>query len=101
MDSNNLKKQLLRLCHESPSFRRKLAAEVQGMSRVARLARVAGIDDDYMSWQALNKLSDQAPRVLTLLRDLGEDLEDWQEHKIQLAAEYLDAVHDSLAYGRP
>lgn len=97
MQAKDFKKRLLRLCRESPEFRRRLAKEVRV---VAAESRTAGIDDDYMSWQALHKLADQAPRILEMLRDLGEDLEDWQEHKIQLAAEYLDAVHDSLAYGR-
>lgn len=98
MPSTDLKSRLLQLCEKEPEIRRKLAAEVR---RLNSRRRVAGIDDDYMSWQALHKLADQAPKILEMLRDLGEDLEDWQEHKIQLAAEYLDSVHDSLAYGRP
>lgn len=97
MHTTDLQGRLLRLCQEHPDFRRRLAREI--LSLVDR-RKVAGIDDDYLSWQALHKMADQAPKVLEMLRDLGEDLETWQEHKIQMAAEYLDAVHDSLAYGR-
>ena len=91
MDHTHFTKAVRELCKRRPDFRKKLAAEV--------LRVEASIDDDYMSWQALLKVVDQAPAILKMLREGGEDLEDWQETKIQLAAEYLDAVHDSLAYG--
>jgi len=89
MDHTNFKTAIRDLCKRRPDFRKKLAAEVR---------REGSIHDDYMSWQALLKVVDRAPDILDMLRDSGEDLEDWQETKIQLAAEYLDAVYDSLAY---
>jgi hypothetical protein len=89
MDHTDFKAAIRDLCERRPDFRKKLAAEVR---------REAGIHDDYMSWQALLKVIDRAPDILEMLRDSGEDLEDWQETKIQLAAEYLDAVYDSMSY---
>ena len=97
MDHTDLKKALRELCQRRPDFRKKLAAEVRAGHVVGD--KHAGIDDDYMSWQALLKAADRAPQILQMLRDKGEDLEDWQETKVQLAAEYLDAVYDSLTYG--
>jgi hypothetical protein len=91
MDHTDFKTAIRELCEKRPDFRKKLAAEVRSI-------REAGIHEDYMSWQALLKVIDRAPDILEMLRDSGEDLEDWQETKIQLAAEYLDAVYDSLAY---
>lgn len=95
MNHTNFKRDLRELCKRRPDFRKKLAAEV----RIVGRAKSAAIHDDYMSWQALLKVTDQAPAILEMLGETGEDLEDWQETKIQLAAEYLDAVYDSLAYG--
>jgi len=92
MDDTDFKKALRELCERRPDFRKKLAAEV-------KTVREATIHDDYMSWQALHKLTDRAPQILKLLTEKGDDLEDWQETKVQLAAEYLDAVYDSLAFG--
>lgn len=92
MNHTDFQTALRGLCQEHPDFRKKLAAEV-------RQIREATIHDDYMSWQALLKVTDRAPQILEMLRENGEDLEDWQETKVQLAAEYLDAVYDSLAYG--
>lgn len=90
MDHTRFKKAILELCERRPDFRKKLAAQMR---------REGAIHDDYMSWQALLKVTDRAPEILEMLNESGEDLEDWQETKIQLAAEYLDAVYDSLAYG--
>ena len=88
MDNTNIKKALKSLCDRNPEIRKKLA----------RALREATIHDDYMSWQALLKMKDRVPQILERLTETGDDLEDWQETKIQLAAEYLDAVYDSLMY---
>jgi hypothetical protein len=97
MDHTEFTKRIRELCERRPDFRKKLAAEVRAESGMGD--KRASIDDDYMSWQALHKVTDRAPQILELLRETGEDLEDWQEFKVQLAAEYLDAVYDSLYYG--
>lgn len=88
MNNTTLKKALKDLCDRNPGFRKKLA----------RALHKATIHDDYMSWQALLKMKDRVPQILERLTETGEDLEDWQETKIQLASEYLDAVYDSLMY---
>jgi hypothetical protein len=89
MDHTDFQTAIRELCERRPDFRKKLAAQVR---------HEAAIHDDYMSWQALLKVIDRAPDILEMLRNSGDDLEDWQETKIQLAAEYLDAVYDSLAF---
>jgi hypothetical protein len=96
MDHTDFKTAIRDLCEKRPDFRKKLAAEVRPVREAA--IHEAAIHEDYMSWQALLKVIDLAPDILEMLRDSGEDLEEWQEMKIQLAAEYLDAVYDSLAY---
>lgn len=90
MDQTDFKKGIRELCERRPDFRKKLAAE---------LKKTADIYDDYMSWEALHRMADQAPKLLELLQKNGEDLEDWQEFKILTAAEYIDAVYDSFVYG--
>ena len=90
MDQTDFEKEIRELCEQRPDFRQKLAAE---------LRKTADIYDDYMSWEALHKLADQAPKLLELLQKNGEDLEDWQEYKILMAADYIDAVFDSFIYG--
>ena len=50
-----------------------------------------------MIWQSLQKLMERAPEVLEMVRD-DPDIEDWQEFNINLAAEHLDAVYDSLKF---
>jgi hypothetical protein len=62
----------------------------------ARIAtRPASQGRDYRLWQALCRIADEAPEILEMVRS-GEDLEPWQEHRLELAAEYIDSVHDSL-----
>lgn len=97
MPLTDLEKRIIRLSQEQPEFRQKFAKEIR---KDLQRRRQASIDDDELSWEALHRLADQAPRILQMLRDLGEDLESWQEDNIQIAAEYIDAVHDSLAYRR-
>ena len=82
---------LLRLCRENPEFQKRMAQEIGTKKRAA-------VDRDYMVWQSLQKVMDLAPQVLELVRADLDGLEDWQEYKINLAAEYLDAVYDSLKY---
>jgi len=82
---------LLRLCREDQEFQRRLAAELGR-------TKLAAVDREYMVWQSLQKIMDLTPKVLDMARADLDGLEDWQEYKLNLAAEYLDAVHDSLKY---
>jgi hypothetical protein len=91
MHATDVTSALLRLCRDHPEFRWKLAAEIGS-------SRIAAVDREYMVWQSLHKIMDLAPRILEMARADLDELEDWQEYKVNLAAEYLDAVHDSLKY---
>jgi len=64
--------------------------------KVAAVRSTAAHGRDYRIWQALCRIADEAPEILEMVR-AGEDLEAWQETRIELAAEYVDSVHDSLS----
>jgi hypothetical protein len=83
---------LRRVLSRNPEFRKKLAHEL----REARSKRGA-LDRDYMVWQSLHKLTERAPQILDLMRSEPEDVETWHERNVNLAAEYIDAVFDSLS----
>ena len=95
MDHTNLSHALRSVLQDRPEFRQKLATALRDVSIEKR-----AVDHDYWLWQSLAKLSDHAPHILEIVRSEPEHLSDWHEHKINLAAEYLDAVYDSLQCGR-
>ena len=84
----------MRLCGQHPGLREKLGAEVRTAARRTATREQPG----YMVWQSLQKMSDRVPELTAMVNDDADELEEWQEHKIVLAAEYLDAVYDSLRY---
>lgn len=91
MDSTELRKALARLCRDRPDFREKLARETLAVKIAAR-------EPGYMVWQSLRKMLDRLPELTAMVHDDADELEEWQQHKITMAAEYLDAVYDSLRY---
>jgi len=84
----------VRLCREHPGFREKLGAEVRGESRRVTARQEPG----YMVWQSLQKMMDRVPELAAMVHDDADELEDWQQAKLIMAAEYIDAVYDSLRY---
>ena len=91
MDNTELRGALAHLCRERPRFREKLARE-------ALVVKIAEQDPGYMVWQSLRTLMDRLPELIAMIQDDADELEGWQQHKITLAAEYVDAVYDSLKY---
>jgi hypothetical protein len=93
MDHQKFRQALSGLLTRHPQLRRRFQATL----RADHLAkRVAAVDRHYLVWQSLQKLEELSPVALELIRDNTEDLEPWHEHKINLAAEYLEAVVDAL-----
>lgn len=93
MENTELKEALRSLCRKRPGLREKLAAEVARDRRV-----LASMEPGYLVWQALHKMMDRVPELAALVHDDADELEEWQQHKIIMAAEYLDAVYDALRY---
>lgn len=93
MKDPNLVRALRAVLSKHPGFRREFVAKVKDQT-----PKSAAVDMDYAVWQSLQKLSERAPFVLDLLREEPDALEDWQIAKINLAAEYLDAVYDALKF---
>lgn len=60
--------------------------------------KVASREPGYMVWQSLRKMLDRLPELVAMVHDDADELEEWQQHKITMAAEYVDAVYDSLKY---
>lgn len=86
----------MRLCEERPELRKKLAAELVRQHRP--VVKTADVEDNYMVLRSLMKMSERAPEILELIGSDASNLEDWQEFKINLAAEYLDSVYDSIRF---
>ena len=61
-------------------------------------AKVGGADANYLILQSLMKIGERGPQILEMIGADADELEDWQEFKIHMAAEHLDAVYDSLRY---
>lgn len=95
MHDTRFKKALLRLCKQRPELRKKLAVE---MARSKPVRKTADRDHNYMALRSLMKISERAPDILDMLAGNVDELEDWQEYKLHLAAEYIDAVFDSIRY---
>lgn len=91
MDNTEFRKALARLCRTRPVLREKLAKQVL-------LVKIAERDSGYMVWQSLRKMMDRLPELIAMIQDDADELEEWQQHKITMAAEYIDAVYDSLKY---
>jgi len=86
-----MRRALGRLCRDRPDFREKLA-------RQALVVKIAERDAGYMVWQSLRKMLDRLPELVAMIQDDADELEEWQQYKITMAAEYVDAVYDSLKY---
>lgn len=86
----------MRLCEQRPELRKKLAVELARSSKPSR--KFANHDRNYMVVRSLMKMSERAPDILDMIGANADELEDWQEFKINLAAEYLDAVYDSIRF---
>lgn len=71
---------------------------VRSSARRKVAAKKTSNDQNYMVMRSLLRLADQAPEILEMIDGDASELEDWQEFKINLAAEYIDAVFDSLRY---
>jgi hypothetical protein len=54
---------------------------------------------NYMAVQSLQKLVELSPRLLKAIEVDPSLLEDWQEFKINTAAEAMSAVYDSMRFG--
>ena len=84
----------MRLCEKRPELRKKLAVELARKP----LRKKASADANYMVVRSLLKLSERAPEILDMIDGEADELEDWQHFKLNLAAEYIDAVYDSIRY---
>lgn len=99
MHDTEFRKALVRLCRKHPELRKKMAAELARNPKPAKdSTKVAGAEQNYMIVQSLMKIGERGPQILELIGADADELEDWQEFKIHIAAEYLDAVYDSLRY---
>lgn len=86
----------MRLCEEHPELRKKLGAELVRMKEAALRKKKA--HDEYMVMRSLMKLADRVPDITRMIGSNPDELEDWQEFKINQAAEALDSVFDSLYF---
>jgi len=48
--------------------------------------------------ETIEALVDRVPELTAMVHDDADELEEWQQAKLILAAEYIDAVYDSLRY---
>ena len=96
MNDTRFRKALVKLCEQRPELRKKLAAELSRQRKPIR--KKADEEANYMVVQSLMKLTDRSPEILEMIHSEADNLDDWQEHFINLAAEYIDAVYDSLRY---
>lgn len=94
MNSTDVTAALKRVLSRNSEFQRKLAR----VFHEERLRpKTSAVDRDYVVWQSLQKLSERAGPVLEMMRAEPEDVETWHERYVSLAAEYIDAVYDSLS----
>ena len=96
MNDTDLRKALVELSKKHPELREKLASEFQW--REASTEKEAGSQENYMLVRSLMKIAERGPQIMELIGADVDELEDWQEFKIHMAAEYLDAVFDSLYF---
>jgi len=96
MNDTRFKQELMRLCKKRPELRKKLAVELVRPRKPLR--KQADSDRNYMVMQSLLKLSERAPDILDMIGSEADELEDWQEFKITMAAAYIDAVYDSIRF---
>jgi hypothetical protein len=97
MNDTGFRKALMRLCERHPELRKKLAVELARSNRPVQ-KRARHDEENYMVVRSLMKISDRAPAILEMIGADADELEDWQEFKINLAADYIDSVFDSLTY---
>jgi hypothetical protein len=71
---------------------------VRQPKRVKASEKVGGADANYMILRSLMKIGERGPQILEMIGADADELEDWQEFQVHTAAEYLDAVYDSLRY---
>ena len=95
MNDTRFKQELMRLCEKHPELRKKLAVE---LARSKPLRKKAGGDQNYMVVRSLLKISERTPDILDMIDGEADELEDWQHFKLNLAAEYIDAVYDSIRF---
>jgi hypothetical protein len=96
MQDTRFRKDLMRLCEENPELRKKLAAEFVRLKTPVRKKA----HDEYMVMRSLMKLADRVPDITRMIGSNPDELEDWQEFKINQAAEAMDSVFDSLYFRR-
>lgn len=96
MNDTRFRKALIRLCEQRPELRKKLAVELA--RERAPIHKRADEEANYRVSRALLRMSDQAPEILQMIESEADNLEEWQEHYINMAAEYIDAVYDSILY---
>lgn len=96
MNDTRFRKALIRLCEQRPELRKKLAVELARDRKPIR--KKADDEANYMVVQSLMKLTDRSPEILEMIHSEADNLDDWQEHYVNLAAEYIDAVYDALRY---
>jgi hypothetical protein len=96
MNDTRFKQELMRLCEKRPELRKKLAVELARPRKPLR--KKADSDQNYLVMRSLLRMSEQAPEILDMIDGEADELEDWQHFKLNLAAEYLDAVYDSIRY---
>lgn len=94
MNDTRFRMALIKLCEQRPELRKKLAVELTRPRKPIR--KKADENANYMVMQSLMKLADHSPEILEMIHAEADNLDDWQEHAIHLAAEYIDAVYDSL-----
>lgn len=94
MNDTRFKQELMHLCEERPELRKKLAVELARRPKLLR--KKADADRNYLVVHSLLKISERAPDILDMINAEADELEDWQEFKLNLAAEYLDSVYDSI-----
>lgn len=99
MHDTQFRKALIQLCKRHPELRKKLACELARHPKCKTFSKkVGGPEENYMIVQSLMKIGERGPQILEMIGADADELEDWQEFKVHLAAEYLDAVYDSLRY---
>ena len=99
MHDTEFRKALVRLCRKHPELRKKMAREMARRPKsVKSSVKVGRAHANYMILQSLMKIGERGPQILEMIGADADELEDWQEFKIHMAAEALDAVYDSLRY---
>jgi uncharacterized protein HemY len=95
-NDTRFKQELMRLCEKRPELRKKLAVELARSRKPLR--KRADSEANHMIVRALLKMSERAPEILDMIDAEADELEDWQQFKLHMAAEYIDAVYDSIRF---